>query len=72
MYSKFAADQGYPGAQFNYGFSLEHGVGVSRSYIKAVRYLKLAAGQGHANAQSSYGSCLEKGNSISMDYEEAV
>jgi TPR repeat protein len=51
--------------QFNYGFCVPKGEGVSQDLKSAAHYFKLAANQGFPVAQKNYAVCLENGESVS-------
>jgi TPR repeat protein len=66
-YYKLSADQGNARAQFNYGFMLLHGDGISMNKSLAAHYFKLSADQGIAEAQCNYGFMLSHREGISMN-----
>lgn len=67
-----AAEQGYPGAQYNLGVCLYFGEGISQNFSEAVKWYRKAAEQRHPGAQYCLGVCYYYGNGVSEDKAEAV
>src|SRR5207302_494867 len=49
------AEEGKATAQFNYAWHLEHGKGLPKNEVEAVRWYRKAAEQDHAGAQNNLG-----------------
>lgn len=67
-----AADMGLAKAQYDMGYMLYVGKGISKDQAKAVQYFIKAARQGHPTAQFSLGYCYYNGTGIDKDYNLAV
>ena len=50
----------------------EHGHGVPKNQIEAVKWYRQAAEQGDANAQHNLGNQYESGNGVPLNYADAV
>ena len=57
----FASDRGYPLAQHNLASLYEHGQGVHKNDVEAVRLFREAAGKNIANSQFSLAMHLKDG-----------
>ncbi|OHS95157.1 hypothetical protein TRFO_10637 [Tritrichomonas foetus] len=72
-YFKFAADNGIPDAQCQYGQLLEKNKNAGKDrFSEAARYYKMAADNGNALAQANYGNLLEKGKGTPRDVRGAI
>ena len=68
---EFAAEQGYPKAQYRLGRMYAKGQGVKKDYIKAVFWYEKAAAQGHAKSQYYLGKCYMKAKGVKEDKAKA-
>ncbi|MBP5545230.1 MAG: sel1 repeat family protein [Kiritimatiellae bacterium] len=66
------AEEGDSSAQFILGAAYEHGDGVSKDPVKAVKWYRKAAEQGHPGAQAFLGWCLLEGDGVKKDEKVAV
>jgi hypothetical protein len=68
---KYAANAGYPEAQYNVAGMFESGQGVAQNFTEAFRWYKLAASEGHANAQYNLANLYSTGQGVAQDYVKA-
>lgn len=66
-YWQALAEQGDPTAQNNFGVMFEHGLGVPRDAMEAVRWYRLAAEQGLVDAQTNLGIMYFSANGVPED-----
>jgi len=66
------AEQGNAEAQFNLGYSYDHGRGVPKDKQEALRWYRRAAMQGDAFAQNALGDNYWEGTGVPKDDREAV
>lgn len=66
------AERGNAEAQFNLGQSYEHGRGMPKDYVEALRWYRRAAEQGDPFAQFDLGNHYWEGIGVSRDEKEAV
>jgi TPR repeat protein len=59
-------------SQNNYGYCLEHGLGVHRDLVEAAKYYKLSADRDDAFGQGNYGFCLEHGYGVPVNLIQAA
>lgn len=71
-WSRRAAEQGHPGAQFNLACFYDLGRGVPRDGTKAVEWYERAASQGFVMALGNLGVLYEQGKVVPQDYSKAV
>ena len=71
-WSRRAAEQGHPGAQFNLACFYDLGRGLPRDGAKAVEWYERAASQGFAMALGNLGVLYEQGKIVPQDYSKAV
>jgi TPR repeat protein len=69
---KAKAEKGDAKAQLTLGVRLQHGLGVAKDAVEAVKWYRKAADQGFAEAQCTLGICYRKGNGVTKDPVEAV
>lgn len=69
---RYAAEQGFPLAQFKLGGLYDFGRGVPQDYEEAVRWYRLAAEQGLALAQFNLGCMCEEGKGVSQNLHESM
>ena len=62
-----AAEQGAAQAQNRLGGMYEHGRGVGKDYVEAVRWYRKAAAQGFAGAQNNLGVMYSRGRGVGKD-----
>ena len=67
-----AAEQGYPGAQFNLGNCYQLGEGVKEDKEQAVYWYRQAAIQGDADSQYMLGLCYASGEGITKSTPKAI
>jgi TPR repeat protein len=67
-----AAEQGNAPAQFELGRMYDHGEGVAKDPVEAVKWYRKAAEQGNASAQYSFGYMYAHGEGVAKDPVEAV
>ena len=68
-----AAEQGHAQAQNRLGGMYEHGRGVGKDYVEAVRWYRKAAEQGRRQGvNTTWASCTSKGRGVGKDDVEAV
>lgn len=67
-----AAEQGHPGAQFEYGLMYDKGEGMAMDKGKALYWYEKAAEQGEARAQLNCGSMYDKGEEVVVDKTRAL
>ena len=67
-----AAEQGYPGAQFNLGNCYQLGEGVKEDKSQAVYWYRQAALQGDADSQYMLGLCYASGEGITKSTPKAI
>ena len=58
------AEKGDAEAQCKLGYRYKKGIGVKKSFLKAVEWYTKAAEQGHANAQNNLGVCYNHGRGV--------
>lgn len=67
-----AAEQGYPGAQFNLGNCYQLGEGVKEDKEQAVYWYRQAAIQGDADSQYMLGLCYASGEGVTKSTPKAI
>ena len=67
-----AAEQGYPGAQFNMGNCCQLGEGVEMNKEEAVYWYRLASLQGDADSQYMLGLCYASGDGVAKNARKAI
>ena len=67
-----AAEQGYPGAQFNMGNCYQLGEGVKENKSHAVYWYRQAAIQGDADSQYMLGLCYASGEGVNKNSAKAI
>ena len=67
-----AAEQGYPGAQFNMGNCCQLGEGVEQNKEEAVYWYRQAARQGDADSQYMLGLCYASGDGVAKNARKAI
>lgn len=67
-----AAEQGYPGAQFNLGNCYQLGEGVKEDKAQAVYWYRQAALQGDADSQYMLGLCYASGEGVTKSTPKAI
>lgn len=67
-----AAEQGYPGAQFNLGNCYQLGEGVKENKEQAVYWYRQAALQGDADSQYMLGLCYASGEGVTKSTPKAI
>ncbi len=67
-----AAEQGYPGAQFNMGSCYQLGEGVKEDKGQAVYWYRRAAIQGDADSQYMLGLCYARGEGVATNSSKAI
>ena len=67
-----AAEQGYPGAQFNMGSCCQLGEGVKEDKEQAVYWYRQAALQGDADSQYMLGLCYASGEGVTKSTSKAI
>ena len=67
-----AAEQGYPGAQFNLGNCYQLGEGVKQNKETAVYWYRQAALSGDADSQYMLGLCYANGEGVTKDSNKAI
>ena len=67
-----AAEQGYPGAQFNLGNCYQLGEGVKEDKGQAVYWYRQAALQGDADSQYMLGLCYASGEGVTKSTPKAI
>ena len=67
-----AAEQGYPGAQFNLGNCYQLGEGVKEDKSQAVYWYRQAALQGDADSQYMLGLCYASGEGVTKSTPKAI
>ena len=68
MWTRQAAEQGEPGAQYLLGRMYNSGRGVPRDHTAAVEWYRQAAEQGQADAQFFLGAAHLRGHGVPQDY----
>jgi hypothetical protein len=68
---KRAAENGYPAAQFNLGFSYATGSGATVNLPEAVKWFRLSAEQGFAASENALGYAYGTGQGVGQDFIEA-
>lgn len=66
-----AAEQGYPGAQFNLGSCCQLGEGIEMNKEEAVYWFRQASLQGDADAQYMLGLCYASGDGVTKSSSKA-
>ena len=66
-----AAEQGFPGAQYNLGHMCKNGRGVPQDYNQAVQWYRKAANRGHPQARYELGVLYQNGQGVPQDYVQA-
>lgn len=61
-----------PKAQYQLGWSYDHGDGVEQDYVQAAEWYRKAANAGHPRAQNELGGLYENGHGVEQDYEQAM
>ena len=59
-------------AQVNLGRCYEHGEGVTKDEVEAVKWYRKAAEQNDAQAEHDLGCCYANGQGVTKDYVEAA
>eukprot|EP00049_Salpingoeca_infusionum_P003544 m.67740 g.67740 ORF g.67740 m.67740 type:complete len:820 (+) comp12169_c0_seq5:395-2854(+) len=67
-YLKRAAKAGHAGAQYWYGFQMEHGRGTKQNLKAATNMYNQAAQSGHVEAKYRLARCFDRGIGISIDH----
>ena len=67
-----AAEQGYPGAQFNMGNCCQLGEGVAMNKEEAVYWYRQASLQGDADSQYMLGLCYASGEGVTKNARKAI
>lgn len=70
-WSKRSADQGYPPGLHAYAWCLNHGMGVERNDVEAVRLYRQAAEQGYIYAQNNLAVAYDRGEGTEKNPAEA-
>jgi len=66
-----AADQGFPGAQYNLGIAYANGLGVAQDHSEAVKWFRKAAYQDFPGAQYNLGLIYGAGRGAPQDLVQA-
>ncbi len=66
-----AADKGYAVAQYNMGFILQHGHGLTQNYAEAVRWYEKAIAQGDEKAMNNLGVMYQNGHGVPQNDKKA-
>jgi TPR repeat protein len=67
-----SAERGFPGSQFELGWSYEKGNGLEQDSAKAAYWYRKAAEQDHLSAQNNLGVLYQAGRGVPHDDAEAV
>ncbi len=67
-----AAEQGYPGAQFNMGNCCQMGEGVAMNKKEAMYWYRQASLQGDADSQYMLGLCYASGEGVAKSSRKAI
>lgn len=67
-----AAKAGLADAQFNYGFCLEYGRGVTRDCKEAIHWYEKSAAQSHLGGTLAVAKCVERGAGVPKDEAKAL
>lgn len=71
-WTRLAAEQRVPEAQFNLGVMYDHGTGIPQDISEALRWYRCAAEQGVPEAQFNLGVMYEHGTGTLQDISEAL
>ena len=67
-----AAEQGFPGADYNLGHMCKNGRGVPQDYKQAFQWYRKAANRGHPQARYELGVLYQNGQGVPQDFVQAL